>query len=139
MPVGRLILNMSLPMMFSMFILALYNIVDSMFIAMINEEALTALSLAFPVQNLLMSFSIGTGVGVNAILSRRLGEHNQEAVDKLATLSASRCNRVSSHKHCAEAESAVNQVVVPRQLGHCVVGRADLVEEPTHCNAADKD
>ena len=60
MPVGRLILNMSLPMMFSMFILALYNIVDSMFIAMINEEALTALSLAFPVQNLLMSFSIGT-------------------------------------------------------------------------------
>ena len=84
MPVGRLILNMSLPMMFSMFILALYNIVDSMFIAMINEEALTALSLAFPVQNLLMSFSIGTGVGVNAILSRRLGEHNQEAVDKTA-------------------------------------------------------
>ena len=84
MPVGRLILNMSLPMMFSMFILALYNIVDSMFIAMINEEALTALSLAFPVQSLLMSFSIGTGVGVNAILSRRLGEHNQEAVDKTA-------------------------------------------------------
>ena len=84
MPVGKLILNMSLPMMFSMFILALYNIVDSMFIAMINEEALTALSLAFPVQNLLISFSIGTGVGVNAILSRRLGEHNQEAVNKTA-------------------------------------------------------
>lgn len=84
MPVGRLILNMSLPMMFSMFILALYNIVDSMFIAMINEEALTALSLAFPVQGILISFSVGTGVGVNAILSRKLGEQNQDAVNKTA-------------------------------------------------------
>lgn len=84
MPVGKLIINMSLPMMFSMFILALYNIVDSMFVAMINEEALTALSLAFPVQNLLMSFAIGTGVGVNALLSRRLGEQDQTAVNKTA-------------------------------------------------------
>jgi len=84
MPVGKLILNMSLPMMFSMFILALYNIIDSIFVAMISEEALTALSLAFPVQNLLISFSIGTGVGVNALLSRRLGEQNQEEVNKTA-------------------------------------------------------
>lgn len=84
MPVGKLILNMSLPMMFSMFILALYNIVDSMFVAKINEEALTALSLAFPIQNLITSFSVGTGVGVNAILSRRLGEQNQDAANKTA-------------------------------------------------------
>lgn len=84
MPVGKLILNMSLPIMFSMLILALYNIVDSIFVAMINEEAFTALSLAFPIQNLITSFSVGTSIGVNAVLSRRLGEQNQEAVNKSA-------------------------------------------------------
>lgn len=84
MPVAKLILNMSLPMMFSMLILALYNIVDSMFVAKINEDALTAVSLAFPIQNLITSFGIGTGVGVNALLSRRLGEQNQSDVNKTA-------------------------------------------------------
>ncbi len=85
MPVPKLIINMSLPMMFSMFILALYNIVDSIFVSMINEDALTAVSLAFPIQNLMTSFSVGTGVGVNALLSRRLGEKNQEEANKTAT------------------------------------------------------
>lgn len=85
MPIPKLILNMSLPMMFSMFILALYNIVDSIFVSRINEDALTAVSLAFPVQNLMTSFTVGTGVGVNALLSRRLGEKNQEEVNKSAT------------------------------------------------------
>lgn len=84
MPVAKLILNMSLPMMFSMLVLALYNIVDSMFVSRINEDALTAVSLAFPIQNLITSFGVGTGVGVNALLSRRLGEKNLEDVNKTA-------------------------------------------------------
>ena len=84
MPIMKLILNMSLPMMFSMFIMALYNIVDSIFVAKINEDALTAVSLAFPVQNLMISFAVGTGVGVNALLSKRLGQKNQHDVDKTA-------------------------------------------------------
>ena len=84
MPVMKLIINMSLPMMFSMFIMALYNIVDSIFVAKIGEDALTAVSLAFPVQNLMISFAVGTGVGVNALLSRRLGQGNQHDVNKTA-------------------------------------------------------
>ena len=84
MPVTRLILNMSLPMMFSMFIQALYNIIDSIFVAKIAEDALTAVSLAFPIQNLMISFAVGTGVGVNALLSKKLGEKNQSEVNKSA-------------------------------------------------------
>ena len=84
MPIMKLILNMSLPMMFSMFIMALYNIVDSIFVAKISEDALTAVSLAFPIQNLMISFAVGTGVGVNALLSKRLGQRNQEDVNKTA-------------------------------------------------------
>lgn len=77
MPVTKLILNMSLPMMFSMFVQALYNIVDSVFVAQINENALTAVSLAFPVQGLMISVGVGTAVGVNALLSMRLGQKNR--------------------------------------------------------------
>ncbi|UTC46221.1 MATE family efflux transporter [Treponema vincentii] len=84
MPIMKLILNMSLPMMFSMLIMALYNIVDSIFVAKISEDALTAVSLAFPIQNLMISFAVGTGIGVNALLSKRLGQHNQEDVNKTA-------------------------------------------------------
>ena len=84
MPVTRLILNMSLPMMFSMFIQALYNIIDSIFVAKIAEDALTAVSLAFPIQNLMISFAVGTGVGANALLSKKLGEKNQSEVNKSA-------------------------------------------------------
>ena len=84
MPIMQLILNMSLPMMFSMLIMALYNIVDSIFVAKIGEDALTAVSLAFPVQNLMIAFATGTGVGVNALLSKRLGPGNQRDVDKTA-------------------------------------------------------
>ena len=84
MPVMKLIINMSLPMMFSMFIMALYNIIDSIFVAKISEDALTAVSLAFPVQNLMISFAVGTGVGVNALLSKRLGQRNQQDVNKTA-------------------------------------------------------
>ena len=79
MPVNKLLVTMSLPMMISMLIQALYNIVDSMFVAMLSENALTAVSLAFPIQNLMIAVAVGTGVGVNAYLSKCLGE---KAFDK---------------------------------------------------------
>ena len=74
MPVPKLLVSMSLPMMISMLVQALYNIVDSMFVAQISEEALTAVSLAFPIQTLMIAVASGTGVGINALLSRNLGE-----------------------------------------------------------------
>lgn len=74
MPVNRLIISMSLPMMVSMLVQAMYNIVDSMFVARLGEDALTALSLAFPMQNFMIAVGSGTGVGVNALVSRYLGE-----------------------------------------------------------------
>ena len=78
MPVARLLLAMSVPMMISMLVQALYNIVDSMFVAKLSENALTAVSLAFPVQNLMIAVGTGTGVGINALVSRSLGEKNNE-------------------------------------------------------------
>ena len=72
-PVRRLLFTMSLPLMLSMVMEALYNVVDSLFISRIGENAITALSLAFPVQLLVVSITVGTGVGVGAILSRLLG------------------------------------------------------------------
>lgn len=84
MPVNRLLLSMSLPMMISMLVQALYNIVDSIFVSRINENALTAVSLAFPIQALLIALSTGTGVGVNAVLSKALGEKNNEKASKAA-------------------------------------------------------
>lgn len=84
MPVNRLLLNMSVPMMISMLVQALYNIVDSIFVARVSEEALTAVSLAFPIQTLLIAVGAGTGVGVNALLSKTLGEKNYETANKTA-------------------------------------------------------
>lgn len=84
MPVNKLLLSMSLPMMISMLIQACYNVVDSMFVARISENALTAVSLAFPVQNLMISVGIGTAVGINSLLSRSLGEKNLDRVSKTA-------------------------------------------------------
>lgn len=83
-PVNRLLLSMSLPMMVSMLIQALYNIVDSIFVAQIGENALTAVSLAFPVQNLMIAIGAGTGVGINALLSRSLGEKNYDEANNAA-------------------------------------------------------
>ena len=74
MPIPRLLMTMSLPIMASMLIQALYNVVDSIFVIRVSEDALTAVSLAFPVQAMIIAISVGTAVGVNAILSRRLGE-----------------------------------------------------------------
>ena len=84
MPVGRLLLTMSGPMMISMLIQALYNVVDSMFVSYISEDALTAVSLAYPMQNLMIAVATGTGVGVNALLSRNLGEKNFPMVNRTA-------------------------------------------------------
>ena len=84
MPVPRLLFTMSLPMIISMLIQAFYNVVDSYFVAKISEKALSAVSLAFPVQNLMIAVASGTGVGVNALLSRSLGEKNYEQADKAA-------------------------------------------------------
>ena len=84
-PMLKLILSMSLPAMFSMLVQALYNIVDSYFVAQISEEALTAVSLAFPLQMLMISVAVGTGIGINSLVSRRLGQKQQAAADKAAT------------------------------------------------------
>lgn len=78
MPIPKLIVTMSLPIVISMLVQALYNIIDSIFVAQINENALTAVSLVFPVQNLMIAIAVGTGVGINALLSRNLGEKNFE-------------------------------------------------------------
>ena len=85
MPVNKLLINMSLPMMISMLVQALYNIVDSIFVSRIDENALTAVSMAFPIQSLMIAIGVGTGVGVNALLSRSLGEKDYEKADKTAT------------------------------------------------------
>lgn len=84
MPVNKLLINMALPMMISMLVQALYNVVDSIFVARISEEALTAVSMAFPMQNLMIGVAGGIGVGTNALLSRALGEGKHEEADKMA-------------------------------------------------------
>ena len=84
MPVGKLLLNMALPMVISMLVQALYNVVDSIYVSQISESAVTALSLAFPVQNMQIGFSVGIGVGINSLLSKSLGEKNQEAANRTA-------------------------------------------------------
>ena len=84
MPINRLLLTMSGPMMISMLIQALYNVVDSMFVSYISESALTAVSLAYPMQNLMIAVATGTGVGINALLSRNLGEKNFPMVNRTA-------------------------------------------------------
>lgn len=84
MPINKLLLNMAAPMILSMIIGALYNIVDSIFVSNYSEDALTAVSLAFPIQNIIVSLGTGVGVGVNALLSRLLGEKKQKEVNKTA-------------------------------------------------------
>ena len=84
MPENRLLLNMAVPMILSMLVQALYNVVDSYFVAQISEDALNAVSLAFPVQNLMISVVVGTGVGINALLSRSLGQKDQARANRTA-------------------------------------------------------
>ena len=77
MPIGKLLYNMALPMIISMMVQALYNVVDSIYVSQVSESAVTALSLAFPVQNMQIGFAVGIAVGVNSLLSKSLGEKNQ--------------------------------------------------------------
>ena len=81
MPIGKLLLNMALPIVIAMLVQAFYNVVDSIYVSQISESAVTALSLAFPVQNLQIGFAVGIGVGVNSLLSKSLGQKNQEAAN----------------------------------------------------------
>jgi len=87
MPIGKLLLNMAWPAILSMTISAMYNVVDSIFVARISEDALTAVSLVNPVQMLIIAVSVGSGVGVNSLIARRLGAHNQKEADKAASTS----------------------------------------------------
>lgn len=84
MPMGKLVANVSLPLMVSMLIQSLYNIVDGIFVAKMSESALTATSISFPVQMLMIAVSVGTGVGVNSLISRRLGQKKLDEVGKVA-------------------------------------------------------
>ena len=84
MPIGKLLFNMALPLIISMLVQALYNVVDSIYVSRISESAVTSLSLAFPVQNLIIGFATGAGTGVNSLLSKSLGENNRERVDRAA-------------------------------------------------------
>lgn len=84
MPENRLLLSMAIPMMISMLVQALYNVVDSIFVSRISEDALTAVSMAFPMQNIMIAVSVGFGVGINALLSRALGQKNPERANKVA-------------------------------------------------------
>ena len=87
-PVGRLMLQMGTPMILSMMLQAVYNIVDSYFVAKISEDAMTALSLVYPVQNFINAVTIGFGIGINAAIAFYLGAQNQEKADRAATLGA---------------------------------------------------
>ena len=84
MPVHKLLLSMAVPMMLSMLTTALYNVVDSIFVARLSEDALTAVSLAFPLQNIMISVGVGIGVGVSALVSRALGQGDREQADRVA-------------------------------------------------------
>ena len=121
MPLGKLLLTMSVPMMISMFVQSLYNIVDSIFVARISENALTAVSLAFPVQNLMFSFALGTGVGINSLLSRRLGEKNYEEVDKVA-------NNGIFLALCGIVVFVIVGIFVPRPFFESQTDNAEIIE-----------
>ena len=84
MPISKLIWNMSLPIIVSMLVQALYNIVDSVFVSQVSEQALTAVTLAFPAQNLMIGLATGTAVGVNALLGRALGAGDGKRADQVA-------------------------------------------------------
>jgi len=87
MPIGKLLANMAIPMMVSMLVQAFYNVVDSVYVSQLNENALSAISLAFPLQNLMIAFGSGTAVGTNALLSRALGAKRHDLVDRAANTS----------------------------------------------------
>ena len=97
MPVKRLIISMALPMMISMLVQALYNVVDSIFVARLGENALSAVTYAFPLQNLMIAVGSGTGVGMNALLSRSLGEKRFDRSDSAANID---CRAAGQQQQC---------------------------------------
>ena len=86
MPEGRLLLTMAIPMMLSMLVQALYNVVDSIYVSRVSEDCLTALSLAFPAQNIMIGLGTGTGVGISTLISRALGRVERERLCRSGTL-----------------------------------------------------
>ena len=88
-PIPKLIMKLSLPLMLSMLIQALYNVVDSIFVARVSEASLTAVSLAYPLQNAIISAGVGIGVGISSAISIHLGSGNQEKADRAATMALS--------------------------------------------------
>ena len=94
-PILPLLISMSLPAIFSMLVQALYNVVDSAFVGQLGQDAFTAVSLAFPVQTLMIAVSVGTGIGINSLIARRLGERNREEASQVA-LHGVLCETVSS-------------------------------------------
>ena len=111
MPENKLLLNMAVPMILSMLVQALYNVVDSIFVSKISQDALNAVSLAFPVQNLMIAVGAGTAVGINALLSRSLGQKDQARADKTAM------NGILLSVISALAFSSMNVAEASRMLG----------------------
>ncbi len=85
MPIKRLVVNISVPLLISLLVQSLYNIVDSIFVAQISEEALTATSLGYPIQMLVVAVSVGTGVGINSLISPKIGAKDYDAVRGIST------------------------------------------------------
>ena len=81
-PEGRLLFSMALPMTGSMLFQAFYNVVDSYFVAQLSQDAMNSVGLAFPMQSLLIAFSVGTGVGMSALISRSLGEQQEKRAER---------------------------------------------------------
>lgn len=125
MPVNRLLISMSIPMIISMLVQALYNIVDSMFVSRLSENALTAVSLAFPAQNLMIAVATGTGVGINALLSKSLGEKNFEKANKTA-------NNAIFLAFCSYAVFAILGFFFSRIFFELQTSDQDIVEQGTH-------
>ena len=113
MPVGRLLFSMAVPMMVSMLFQALYNVVDSIFVAKLSQDAMNAVSLAFPLQTLCIAFSGGTGVGMNALLSRSLGEKNQAGADRAANvgLFLTLCNLQVKLLFCRQKQIKLSAII----------------------------
>ena len=124
MPISKLIWNMSLPIIVSMLVQALYNIVDSVFVSQVSEQALTAVTLAFPAQNLMIGLATGTAVGVNALLGRALGAppaaaaHPPYPLTDFAKTRRRRRNRLRRRRVCLRTVTAgsFRRPTPPRRL-----------------------
>lgn len=111
MPIDKLIISMSLPIMISMLVQALYNIVDSIFVAQISENALTAVSMAFPIQNLMIAVGVGTAVGVNALLAA----HSERGISTKST----RLRKTLFFWYCSAICCSLSSVCFSRNLFSC--------------------